>query len=295
MNSTGAGAHVVLFGSGSPLSLAAFQTLRGHALAGVVVPGGPRGHGPRAWLRRRARRRARAELAGLAARAGCPALVWEPGEDAALLASLRRLTPDLICVASFPRLLPLAMLTAARLGTIGLHPSLLPRHRGPDPLFWTYVADDAAAGVSVHHLDAGEDTGDLIAQEALSLARGRPVRDLYLELAASAARLLEHAVRCLGGVGAPRIPQDPARSTREGSPRGWRLPASEWPAERVWHVLSGLGGVHSMLSDGAGRPVAHGRALGFHHGAPRREPGTIERLDKLILHCRDGIVEVEAD
>jgi hypothetical protein len=52
--------------------------------------------------------------------------------------------------------------------------------------------------------------------------------------------------------------------------------------------------VHPLLFDGTGRAVPHGRALGFRPGAARREPGTIERLDRLILlHCGDGVVELE--
>jgi methionyl-tRNA formyltransferase len=58
---------------------------------------------------------------------------------------------------------------ACRLGGLGVHPSLLPRHRGPDPYFAAIDAGDSVTGVTVHRLDAEYDTGAILAQHTLAI------------------------------------------------------------------------------------------------------------------------------
>src|SRR5690242_6006108 len=81
------------------------------------------------------------------------------------LAALACFTPDLICVSCFSLCLPPEVLRLPRLGCVNLHPSPLPDNRGPDPLFWTLQRGDPSTGVTVHVMDAGFDTGPILAQE----------------------------------------------------------------------------------------------------------------------------------
>src|SRR5262249_28490199 len=64
---------------------------------------------------------------------------------------------DLICVACFPRIFPPLLRGLPRLGGLNVHPSLLPKNRGPVPLFWTFRHGDPSTGVSIHWLDSGID------------------------------------------------------------------------------------------------------------------------------------------
>ena len=72
---------------------------------------------------------------------------------------------DLICVGAFPRLISREMRDRARLGAINVHPSLLPRHRGPDPLFWTTSMTISTRSHSA--LARRFDDGDVIAQKSI--------------------------------------------------------------------------------------------------------------------------------
>jgi methionyl-tRNA formyltransferase len=287
--------RIVLFGSGSPLSLLALEAVaRVRPVVAVVVPGtrGPRG--PRSAARALVRWRSRRPLVRAARDLGLPVLKHVPGGDA-LVARLRSLQPDLICVATFPHRLSPELLSLPRLGALGIHPSLLPRHRGPEPLFWTYFHDDPVAGVSIYHLDEGEDTGDVAAQEEIALARGRSFLDLYLELARRGADLLVRSLDAIAAGKAARHPQDATRATREGPPgtAASRVDLVSWGCERAWHVLSALGGRLRLLADAAGRPVPHGPARGFTLQAPARSPGTLERVaGGWRAYCRDGTVEL---
>jgi methionyl-tRNA formyltransferase len=65
--------------------------------------------------------------------------------------------------------LPMTLVKQARLGGIGAHPSLLPRHRGPDPTYWAIASGDRETGVSVHRIEAEYDTGEVLAQERLAI------------------------------------------------------------------------------------------------------------------------------
>jgi methionyl-tRNA formyltransferase len=290
--------RVVLYGSGSPVSLAALEALPPVAdVAAVVVPAGRPIRGLRSALRGWSGRRARRGLARAARRLRVPVLRARPGTDAGVESALGRLRPDLVCVATFPHLLPASVLGIPRLGALGLHPALLPRHRGPDPLFWTYREGDVEAGVTVFWMDAGEDKGDIVLQEAIPLARGRPGPDLYAEVARRGAGLLARAVLAVEAGSAPRVPQDPARATREPAPdhAAWRIDFDAWGAERVWHFLRGVAARGGALPDGRGGVALHGEVRGCRLGPAEGTPGQMRRsAGGWSLVCRDGVVEMDA-
>jgi methionyl-tRNA formyltransferase len=290
--------RVVLFGSGSPISVQALAALvRDADVVGVVVPAGPRVRSPRSAVRAWRRRRSTAALRALAHEHGAQAMAFDQGEPERLVDPLRALRPDLIGVATFPALLTPAILDTAAAGAIGVHPSPLPRHRGPAPLFWTYHDDDAEAGVSVFRLDDGADTGALLGREAFALERGRLGSDLYGEIARRGASLLaQAAVELTSGRAAP-VAQDESCATREPFPRAgrFRIDFDAWGAERVWHFLRGVGEGWRILADERGRPLRHGPARAFVEAAPQRRPGTIEwHAGGFVVHCHDGRVDVAA-
>lgn len=272
--------RLVLFGSGSPASVGMLAALaRGHEVVGVVTPAG--GRGARALLDRARTLRV-------------PELQWTRTDSGPLVGWLRERRPDLLVVATFPWRIPADAVASARLGGVNAHPSLLPRHRGPAPLFWSYVADDAETGVTVHALADAFDSGAVFAQQAVPIARGRSVVDLYSELTDVAARLTVEVVDALEAGRATARAQDEAQATHEPAPGPFRVPAGSWSAERVHHVLAGLGAIHhDLLADARGRVVPHGRARGFAPGAPVRPEGTVEATPGgLRVHCADGVVDV---
>ena len=272
---------IVGFASGSPLSqMAMARIAQDHRLAAIVGP--PPARGIRQKLRRLLGR-SRHSLAGF----GVPLIDAD---------EVGRFNPDVIVVASFPMIIPAAVLAGARIGALNVHMSPLPRHRGVDPVFWTYWDDDAAAGVTIHWMDGRVDAGDIAAQESLPLPRGLPSRDLYMKLADISVRLLAGVLARLAAGERPRRPQDEGRACYQSATdiAGARIPFAQWPAERVWHVLSGLGDQRSgLVVDAAGRPLSHGRAMRFHAG-PDVKPGHIETVKAgYELHCSDGIVSLE--
>jgi methionyl-tRNA formyltransferase len=207
-----------------------------------------------------------------------------------------RFKPDVIVVASFPRIIPASVLATARIGALNMHASALPRHRGVDGIFGTYWDDDREAAMTVHWINERIDAGDIAAQKSIALARGRPSRELYMELAAIGVELLAGVLEQVSSGLIPRQRQDESRATYESASdiARARIPLAQWPAERVWHVLSGLGDQRSgLVADATGRPLMHGRATHYRL-ASDVEPGRISASDAgYELHCRDGLVLLE--
>lgn len=76
---------------------------------------------------------------------------------------------DLGVVYSMSQLLPEEVLRLFPRGVINAHPSLLPAYRGPNPYFWVFFDRCAVTGVTIHYLDKGEDTGDIIIQQEIQI------------------------------------------------------------------------------------------------------------------------------
>ncbi len=107
-------------------------------------------------------------------------------------------------------------LARSRLGGIGYHPSLLPRHRGIAAVEWTILEGDPIAGGSVYHLADGWDKGAVAAQDWCFVLRGESARDLWERaLAPMGLRLLAQVVRHAQEHGSlPAFPQDERFATR---------------------------------------------------------------------------------
>lgn len=128
--------------------------------------------------------------------------------DPATVAALAAFAPDAICVACFSRRVPAAILHLPRLGCLNVHPSLLPANRGPDPLFWTLRNGDAEAGVTVHVMDEGLDSGPILAQRPVPMAEGVSKAELERTCATVGGTLLVEALRGLADGSLAPQPQD---------------------------------------------------------------------------------------
>ncbi|MFM7609578.1 MAG: formyltransferase family protein [Alphaproteobacteria bacterium] len=139
------------------------------------------------------RLRGRQGLPAMARASGIALLEVEDVNGAACQAALRAARPDLILSFHFDQIFTLETLALAPLGGVNIHPSLLPRHRGPIPTFWALQEAPGATGISIHRIAARIDAGEVLAQRAHALPVGVS--------ASSAARLLhEAALPMIGAV-----------------------------------------------------------------------------------------------
>lgn len=92
--------------------------------------------------------------------------------------SVKQVRPDLCVISHFERLIKEPILSIPKLGFINLHPSLLPNYRGMAPQHWPIINGDKEAGITVHYVDEGTDTGDIIVQRLFPLSEDMYVSDL---------------------------------------------------------------------------------------------------------------------
>lgn len=123
---------------------------------------------------------------------------------------------DLVVAAHAHVFIPAAVRDAARHGAVGYHPSLLPRHRGRDAVWWTILMGDPIAGGTVYQLDDGMDTGPVLARDWCFVRPGDTAALLWRrDLAPLGLRLLRLVVASIALGTAVAIPQDEALATAE--------------------------------------------------------------------------------
>jgi methionyl-tRNA formyltransferase len=159
--------------------------------------------------------------------------------------------PELIVVAAYGAILPTEVLSLPKFACLNVHPSLLPRHRGPSPVAYTILCGDELAGVTIMLMDAGVDTGPILAQEKAGISFMDTTGSLSAKLADLGAKLLlETLPRWLNQELRPRV-QDAAQAiyskliTNEDAEIDWHFSAVElwrrtraynpWPISYTWY------------------------------------------------------------
>lgn len=154
---------------------------------------------------------------------------------------------DVILVNSMSQLLPASILDIPRFGTLNLHPSMLPAYRGPNPIFWMYYNAETVGGVTLHYLDAGEDTGDIIYQTPVEIRLGMRASELLdiaigkhgVQLALTALKVLADGGVLPRTMQVKRSPTKRARRVSRDNLEEYRkvIDWQSWHVERVWHFL----------------------------------------------------------
>lgn len=150
-------------------------------------------------------------------------------------------------------------LARARLGGVGYHPSLLPRHRGIAAVEWTILAGDPIAGGSVYHLADGWDAGAIAAQDWCFVAKNDTARTLWeRELAPMGLRLLAQVVRHARDHGSlPAKVQDTSHATKAPMLRRAVVLTEDAAPATASLVLTVIGpdrpGIVSLIADRAQR------------------------------------------
>ena len=156
------------------------------------------------------------------------------------------LTPDVIVVAAYGLFLPADILDLPRLGCLNVHPSLLPRYRGPAPVASAILNGEEGIGVSIIRLDEGMDTGPILAQRETPIGLDETAGDLTTRLFELGAGLL---VDILPGWERGEIEARPqehdlatvtGRVSKEHGEIDWGLPAVQIARQvRAYHPWPG--------------------------------------------------------
>jgi methionyl-tRNA formyltransferase len=144
---------------------------------------------------------------------GLPIYQPERIRDAEALTRIGEAAPDLAIVVAYGQILPSSVITLPRLGTLNVHASLLPRHRGAAPVAWAILAGDTETGVTIMQMDAGLDTGPILTQARVRIDPTATTAPLEAELSEIGARLLVETIDALDHGGLTPVPQPATGAT----------------------------------------------------------------------------------
>lgn len=124
--------------------------------------------------------------------------------------------PDIILSLQFKQILKKELLEIPRLGSLNLHFSLLPKYGGVYPGNWAILNREEKAGVTLHFMDEGVDTGDLIAQKEVLIDNDETARSLYDKSTLVGVTLFKEMYPSIREGKIPRISQDRSKATYYG-------------------------------------------------------------------------------
>lgn len=167
-------------------------------------------------------------------------------KDAGVVKHLSSYAPGVIVVAAFGKILPAEVLALPKFGCINVHPSLLPRHRGPSPVAAAILNGDETTGVTIMLLNEGVDSGPVLSQQEVPILEDDTTGSLTARLAEIGARLLtETLLLWIEGKIVPKSQDESQASysrpvTKEAGKVDWQLPAVEiWRRVRAFEPSPG--------------------------------------------------------
>src|ERR1700674_5831960 len=156
----------------------------------------------------------------------------------AVAAAIGALKPSIIYSFSYRHLIPESVLELASQGAFNLHPSLLPAYRGRAPVNWVLVNGERETGVTLHHMVARADAGDIVGQRAGAIDDSDDALTLYRKLVPLGVELVEDLHPKIVAGNPPRRKVDISK----GSYLGRRKPEDgridwRWPARRIFNLV----------------------------------------------------------
>ncbi len=200
--------------------------------------------------------------------------------DGTFEAWLKEQGPEICVTSAYGRLLKQPILDVPKRGYINMHPSLLPRHRGPSPIQTAIMMGDEVTGVTIMRVVLAMDAGDILLQEEVPILPEDTSATLGERLGVLGGQLLARAMDLVEADEAASTPQDASKVTvcklfekAHGQIR-WASPARE---------------IHNLVRAAVPWPVAHcaykGETCRIHktelvEGASSGEPGTVTAVEK---------------
>lgn len=222
-------------------------------------------------------------------------VVLRPKLDAALARRLEAEGIDLLVSWFWTTKLPMTLVRVTRLGGVGVHPSLLPRHRGPDPTAWAILEGDEETGVTAHRIAADYDTGAILGSKRLRIDPTWTAWQLARALDRPSLVLLREVVASLARGEAPsEVEQDPSLAT-EAPFLSDEERAIRWnaPAERIHRLVRALSPAPAATCEvnGVELSVLETRVV----PAPKtlETPGEASsENDRVLVRAADGAIEI---
>jgi len=184
--------------------------------------------------------------------------------------TLKALSPDLIAVVAYGKMLPAAVLDAPPFGCVNVHASLLPSYRGAAPINWAIAKGEKKTGVTTMQIDEKMDSGDILAQREVLIGDEETAEELSKRLSLEGAHLLLETIDRIAENEISPVKQDPAAATyapllsRKDGRVDWNRGADEiknlvramipWPCAHTTLGGKNLKILRALSGPGQGKP-----------------------------------------
>lgn len=219
--------------------------------------------------------------------------VYQPEtlRDKAILPLLEELSPEIIVVVAYGKLLPEYVLSFPKYGCVNMHASLLPKYRGAAPIQWSILDGEKETGVTSMYMEKGLDTGDMILKSKVAISETDTAESLHDKLAESAGVLAVETLQSISEGNAPREKQNDALSSYAPMLKK-ELGEISWSesTQKILDKIRGLypwPGAYTYKDGGLVKIISAKRAEG--KGAPGE---VILSRGKLLVATGDGAIEI---
>lgn len=209
--------------------------------------------------------------------------------DAEAVDTVRQMKPDVIVVVAFGQIIPQEILDMAPYGCLNVHASLLPAYRGAAPIQWAVLNGEEESGVTIMRMDAGLDTGDMIAKKVVKLAKDETSGSLFDRLSAEGAKLLVETLPSVFDGTAAYEKQPKESTTPYAGMIQKKMGEINWndSAEKIERLVRGMSPWPSAYTKLDGKTLKIWKA---HVEKPEMtgEVGKIVRMDKKGMYVQTG-------
>ena len=217
----------------------------------------------------------------------CPGKLTEPS----LPEAIKSWRPDVMLIACYPRRLPQTLVATAKHGGYNLHPSLLPRYRGPAPLFWQFYHGEPQTGVSLHKLTDRIDAGPIAGQTEVMFEDGVSSEAAGRLLASQGYQLVQRLLSQLDRSQLLLSEQDEAHASYQTWPTTEDFCLStNWPVRRAYNFMrASHDWGHPYTIDIDGQSYRLQSALSYE---PQQQLGQTSQRDRadLAIQFSDGVL-----
>lgn len=154
---------------------------------------------------------------------------------------LKSLSPELMVVVGYGQIIPQSIIDIPKHGILNVHASLLPKYRGAAPIQWAIASGETQTGITIMQIDAGLDTGDMLAKTSVDIGPDETAPEVAARLAPIGARLLVEVIDQITEGNPQEGKQNAAEAThapilkREDGLINW-----SWTAQQIYNRLRGF-------------------------------------------------------
>ncbi len=217
-------------------------------------------------------------------------LSLKKGEDAEkALQTIRDISPDIIVVAAFGKLLPKEILEAPKYYCINVHASLLPRYRGAGPIQWCVLNGEKETGITTMLMAEGLDTGDMLLSRSVRIGENETASELHDRLAELGAEVLLETVEAVKSGSLTPVPQDDSKScyapmlTKDMRPIDFTKSAQE-----VHNHIRGLSAFPCATTEIDGKQLKVYKSELVKASGAEYPAGTVVNVKDFTVACGDG-------